>query len=162
MLRVLNGVMGLKTIIWSNASAGASQLTLRHSLQCSDSLCGRNQGDDDYGKDSVDRDERRLAELGRRTVEMFVLSHVYTESLEVHCIKVPLMAKICSAWTSFRYLHCVEGVVPRGRIPEAARSSNPRRRGAGEARRPAQSGPPCSREGAQNPKEGQELFTIVC
>lgn len=49
----------------------------------SDSLCGRNQSDDDYGKDSVDRDERRLAELGRWTVEMFVLSHVYTESLEV-------------------------------------------------------------------------------
>eukprot|EP00873_Tetraselmis_striata_P038610 jgi/Tetstr1/458874/TSEL_004382.t1 len=51
--------------------------------KCSDGLCGRNQGEEDYGKDSVDRDERRLAELGRRTVEMFVLSHVYTESLEV-------------------------------------------------------------------------------
>mmetsp|Transcript_12537 Transcript_12537/g.35224 ORF Transcript_12537/g.35224 Transcript_12537/m.35224 type:complete len:1065 (+) Transcript_12537:198-3392(+) len=48
-----------------------------------DGLGGRNNSDDDYGKDSVDRDERRLAELGRRTVEMYVMSHVYTENLEV-------------------------------------------------------------------------------
>lgn len=33
---------------------------------------------DDFGKDSVERDERRLTELGRRTVEMFVLAHLYT------------------------------------------------------------------------------------
>lgn len=32
---------------------------------------------------SVERDEKRLAELGRGTVEMFVVSHIITESLEV-------------------------------------------------------------------------------
>eukprot|EP00232_Nephroselmis_pyriformis_P007884 CAMPEP_0182889078 /NCGR_PEP_ID=MMETSP0034_2-20130328/21819_1 /TAXON_ID=156128 /ORGANISM="Nephroselmis pyriformis, Strain CCMP717" /LENGTH=502 /DNA_ID=CAMNT_0025022547 /DNA_START=107 /DNA_END=1612 /DNA_ORIENTATION=+ len=38
---------------------------------------------DDFGKDSVERDERRLAELGKRTVEMFVLTHLFTNRLEV-------------------------------------------------------------------------------
>jgi hypothetical protein len=38
---------------------------------------------DDYGKDSVERDERRLCDLGRRTVEMFVLSHLFGSSIEV-------------------------------------------------------------------------------
>ncbi|BBN19920.1 hypothetical protein Mp_8g14880 [Marchantia polymorpha subsp. ruderalis] len=38
---------------------------------------------DDFGKDSVERDERRLTELGRRTVEMFVLAHLYTNRVEV-------------------------------------------------------------------------------
>ncbi|KAL2609820.1 hypothetical protein R1flu_028393 [Riccia fluitans] len=38
---------------------------------------------DDLGKDSVERDERRLTELGRRTVEMFVLAHLYTNRVEV-------------------------------------------------------------------------------
>jgi hypothetical protein len=32
---------------------------------------------DDSGKDNFDRDERRLMELGRRTVEMFVLGHLF-------------------------------------------------------------------------------------
>merc|ERR1719313_3027784 len=38
---------------------------------------------DDYGKDSVERDERRLAELGRQAIEMFVLSHLYINRIEV-------------------------------------------------------------------------------
>ncbi|CAM6084166.1 unnamed protein product [Calypogeia fissa] len=38
---------------------------------------------DEFGKDSVERDERRLTELGRRTVEMFVLAHLYTNRVEV-------------------------------------------------------------------------------
>merc|ERR1719235_2139081 len=38
---------------------------------------------DDYGKDSVERDERRLCDLGRRTVEMFMLSHLFGSSIEV-------------------------------------------------------------------------------
>ncbi|KAL3678706.1 hypothetical protein R1sor_021662 [Riccia sorocarpa] len=38
---------------------------------------------DDFGKDSIERDERRLTELGRRTVEMFVLAHLYTNRVEV-------------------------------------------------------------------------------
>jgi hypothetical protein len=31
----------------------------------------------------VERDEQRLTELGRRTVEMFVLAHLYTNRVEV-------------------------------------------------------------------------------
>jgi hypothetical protein len=34
-------------------------------------------------RDALERDEKRLAELGRRTVEMYALAHVFTESLEV-------------------------------------------------------------------------------
>merc|ERR1712176_163085 len=37
----------------------------------------------EYGKDSVERDERRLAELGRQAIEMFVLSHLYINRIEV-------------------------------------------------------------------------------
>jgi len=40
-------------------------------------------GLDEYGKDSVERDERRLAELGRQAIEMFVLSHLYINRIEV-------------------------------------------------------------------------------
>ena len=38
---------------------------------------------DDYGKDSLERDERRLAELGRQAIEMFILSHLYINRIEV-------------------------------------------------------------------------------
>jgi hypothetical protein len=34
-------------------------------------------------RDALERDERRLAQLGRRTVEMFALAHIFTEQLEV-------------------------------------------------------------------------------
>ena len=34
-------------------------------------------------RDALERDEKRLAELGRRTVEMFALAHIITEQLEV-------------------------------------------------------------------------------
>lgn len=34
-------------------------------------------------RDALERDEKRLAELGRRTVEMFALGHIFTERLEV-------------------------------------------------------------------------------
>lgn len=34
-------------------------------------------------RDALERDERRLAELGRRTVEMYALAHIFTEVLEV-------------------------------------------------------------------------------
>eukprot|EP00854_Cymbomonas_tetramitiformis_P002222 gene2221-2933_t len=39
--------------------------------------------DDEFGRDSVERDEQWLAELGRRTVEMFVLSHLFANRMEV-------------------------------------------------------------------------------
>lgn len=38
---------------------------------------------DDFGKDTMERDERRLTELGRRTVEMFVLAHLFSNRVEV-------------------------------------------------------------------------------
>ncbi|XP_042402099.1 TNF receptor-associated factor homolog 1a-like isoform X2 [Zingiber officinale] len=33
---------------------------------------------DEFTKDSIDRDERRLMELGRRTIEVFVLVHIFS------------------------------------------------------------------------------------
>ncbi|KAM7279184.1 hypothetical protein ACFE04_006318 [Oxalis oulophora] len=41
-----------------------------------------NSGDD-FNKDSIERDERRLTELGRRTVEVFVLTHILSNKVEV-------------------------------------------------------------------------------
>lgn len=41
-----------------------------------------NSGED-FNKDSIERDERRLTELGRRTVEIFVLAHIYSNKIEV-------------------------------------------------------------------------------
>ncbi|EFJ24015.1 hypothetical protein SELMODRAFT_55167, partial [Selaginella moellendorffii] len=38
---------------------------------------------DEFGKEFVERDERRLTELGRRTVEMFVLAHLFSNRIEV-------------------------------------------------------------------------------
>ncbi|CAK9183877.1 unnamed protein product [Ilex paraguariensis] len=34
---------------------------------------------EDFNKDSIERDERRLTELGRRTIEIFVLAHIYSK-----------------------------------------------------------------------------------
>ncbi|KAL9225209.1 hypothetical protein vseg_001158 [Gypsophila vaccaria] len=36
----------------------------------------------DFSKDSIERDERRLTELGRRTVEIFVLAHIFSNKIE--------------------------------------------------------------------------------
>lgn len=41
-----------------------------------------NSGED-INKDSIERDERRLTELGRRTVEIFVLAHIFSNKIEV-------------------------------------------------------------------------------
>ncbi|GAA0155517.1 hypothetical protein LIER_13227 [Lithospermum erythrorhizon] len=38
---------------------------------------------EDFNKDSIERDERRLTELGRRTIETFVLSHIFSSKIEV-------------------------------------------------------------------------------
>ncbi|KAK3190271.1 hypothetical protein Dsin_029832 [Dipteronia sinensis] len=38
---------------------------------------------EDFNKDSIKRDERRLTELGRRTVEIFVLAHIFSNKIEV-------------------------------------------------------------------------------
>ncbi|KAI3700755.1 hypothetical protein L2E82_45393 [Cichorium intybus] len=34
---------------------------------------------EDFSKDSIERDERRLTELGRRTIEIFVLAHIFSK-----------------------------------------------------------------------------------
>ncbi|XP_073222957.1 TNF receptor-associated factor homolog 1b-like [Cicer arietinum] len=41
-----------------------------------------NSGED-FNKDSIERDERRLTELGRRTLEIFVLAHIFSHKIEV-------------------------------------------------------------------------------
>ncbi|WVY96808.1 hypothetical protein V8G54_028959 [Vigna mungo] len=38
---------------------------------------------EDFNKDSIERDERRLTELGRRTLEIFVLAHIFSNKIEV-------------------------------------------------------------------------------
>ncbi|KAF9608922.1 hypothetical protein IFM89_012090, partial [Coptis chinensis] len=38
---------------------------------------------EDFNKESIERDERRLTELGRRSVEIFVLSHIFSNKVEV-------------------------------------------------------------------------------
>ncbi|XP_010262249.1 PREDICTED: MATH domain-containing protein At5g43560-like [Nelumbo nucifera] len=43
-----------------------------------DGNCG-----EDSNKDSTERDERRLTELGRRTIEIFLLAHIYSNIIEV-------------------------------------------------------------------------------
>jgi len=43
----------------------------------------RSGQEDDYRRDSIERDEKRLAELGRKTVEMYVISQIITEKMEV-------------------------------------------------------------------------------
>ncbi|PNW74497.1 hypothetical protein CHLRE_12g494000v5 [Chlamydomonas reinhardtii] len=53
-------------------------------MQPNDGLTLRSgQDGDDYRRDSIERDEKRLAELGRKTIEMFVISHLFCEKLEV-------------------------------------------------------------------------------
>ncbi|XP_024962755.1 TNF receptor-associated factor homolog 1a-like isoform X3 [Cynara cardunculus var. scolymus] len=38
---------------------------------------------EDFSKDFIERDERRLTELGRRTIEIFVLVHIFSSKIEV-------------------------------------------------------------------------------
>eukprot|EP00897_Mesotaenium_endlicherianum_P008998 jgi/Mesen1/8126/ME000437S07221 len=52
-------------------------------LLSSSSLQLTEGGGDDGGKEAVERDECRLAELGRRTIEMFVLTHLYRSASDV-------------------------------------------------------------------------------
>ncbi|KAI3469706.1 hypothetical protein Pfo_026369 [Paulownia fortunei] len=38
---------------------------------------------EEFNKDSIERDERRLTELGRRTIEIFILAHIFSSKIEV-------------------------------------------------------------------------------
>lgn len=42
-------------------------------------VCVDTQDADDYSSNYVERDERRLAELGRRAVEMYAVAHIFSE-----------------------------------------------------------------------------------
>lgn len=48
-----------------------------------DGLAIRSGQDSEARRDTIEQDDRRLSELGRRTVEMFVVVHIFTEKLEV-------------------------------------------------------------------------------
>jgi hypothetical protein len=64
--------------LWSCASFdGASSSSNMHA-----DLGLRAEGDLALAVDSVDSDERKLAELGRRTVEMFTISHIFGTKLQ--------------------------------------------------------------------------------
>lgn len=39
--------------------------------------CQDGGSGEDFSKDSIEREERRLTELGRRTIEIFVLAHIF-------------------------------------------------------------------------------------
>ncbi|XP_072951048.1 TNF receptor-associated factor homolog 1a-like isoform X1 [Typha angustifolia] len=57
-------------------------------LPSKDEKCSQNRTKDgssseELNKDSIERDERRLTELGRRTVEIFVLAHIFSSRIEV-------------------------------------------------------------------------------
>ncbi|GJT37853.1 translation initiation factor eIF-2B subunit beta [Tanacetum coccineum] len=38
---------------------------------------------DDFSKESIEHDERRLTEVGRRTIELFVISHIFSSKIKV-------------------------------------------------------------------------------
>lgn len=74
--------------VWLCSCCGAAVLLLCSSQVlpvCADGL-GLRSGCDEMSelrRDALERDEKRLAELGRRTVEMYALAHIFTERLEV-------------------------------------------------------------------------------
>ncbi len=61
---------------------------LQQVVQPNDGLALRSGQEDDYRRDSIERDEKRLAELGRKTIEMYVISHIITEKMEVRVPRV--------------------------------------------------------------------------
>lgn len=58
--------------IFSSSGLSSSVNNLMIFLLCQDGGSG-----EDFSKDSIERDERRLTELGRRTIEIFVLAHIF-------------------------------------------------------------------------------------
>nr|XP_009389027.1 PREDICTED: MATH domain-containing protein At5g43560 isoform X1 [Musa acuminata subsp. malaccensis]XP_018677979.1 PREDICTED: MATH domain-containing protein At5g43560 isoform X1 [Musa acuminata subsp. malaccensis] len=57
-------------------------------LPSKDDKCPQNRtkdgsSGDEFNKDSIERDEKRLMELGRRTIEIFVLAHIFSSRIEV-------------------------------------------------------------------------------
>ena len=59
----------------------ADALTVRHGPET-----------DDYNRDFIERDEKRLADLGRRTVEMYVIAHIIAD------LEVGHLSHHCKLW----------------------------------------------------------------
>lgn len=60
-------------------------------------LLGRVEAEAEAASDTVRCDEGRLAELGRCTVEMYVMSHIFLEKIAVSI----LSAQTQRAWTDY-------------------------------------------------------------
>lgn len=61
-----------------------SRLSRRDDKAGGDCLSARStQEGDECSKDSMERYEGRLGEVGRRAVEMYALAHIFTERVEV-------------------------------------------------------------------------------
>jgi len=56
-----------------------------------------NSGDD-FNKDSIERDERRLTELGRRTLEIFVLAHVFRYHIKLVLVGKGLVSVVAAVY----------------------------------------------------------------
>ena len=78
----VSDVLGLPVVNTAHANETAN-ISIEES-NSGDGADGKPKGKvpDGKNKDGVDRDERRLAELGRRVVEMFYLGHVYLDRIE--------------------------------------------------------------------------------
>ena len=61
---------------------------------------------DDYNRDFIERDEKRLADLGRKTVEMYVIAHIIAD-LEVRPQLRVAFFGVVSAWHD-----CMQHVSP--------------------------------------------------
>ena len=59
---------------------------------------------DDYGRDFVERDEKRLTELGRRTVEMYVTAAIVTY-LQVAACNIAVALQLILQFYSIRLYH---------------------------------------------------------
>lgn len=77
----------------------ADALTVRHGPET-----------DDYNRDFIERDEKRLADLGRKTVEMYVIAHIIAD-LEVEPLSVQTAEDVaCGA------VHLASITVPDSRL----------------------------------------------
>ena len=75
--------MGVDVIDVLDSAAYESVGTCSKDAKETDAAHVRSQHCEESIKDSILRDEHRLAELGRKTVEIFVVSHIFSEHIEV-------------------------------------------------------------------------------
>lgn len=61
---------------------------------------GLREGED-FKRDSVEADELRLAELGRKTVEMYAIAHIFNEGIHVGGREAGWVVGLCCGG-----LHC--------------------------------------------------------